>query len=416
MNAEILCFGTEILHGDIANTNAQYISKKLAEIGINVYYHSVVGDNHIRMEDAFRLAFSRADIVICTGGLGPTQDDITKEILARYHNVDMVYDEGSYNHVKSIYERLKREMPESNMRQAYFPKGSMIIQNINGTANGCIMDRDGKIGILMPGPPFEMIPMLENDVMPYLMKYSEGVILGKKYIVTGVGESTVEKILIDLIDNQTNPTIATFAGKGRVVVRVTAKAASAEAAKILIDPIEKEMIRRLSENIYPADSEDIEEYSARLLIDNKLSVAVAESCTGGLVASKLIRYPNVSSVFLEGFVTYSNKAKIERLGVKEETLRLYGAVSKQTAEEMARGAALRAGADVGVSTTGIAGPSGGTKDKPVGLVYIGVYYKGKTEIREINYPGQRNDVMERAAISALDLMNKTIRKEGSNND
>ncbi|MBN2285007.1 MAG: competence/damage-inducible protein A [Tissierellales bacterium] len=410
MNAEILCFGTEILHGDIANTNAQYISKQLAAIGINVYYHSVVGDNHVRMEEAFRLAFTRADLVICTGGLGPTQDDITKEILAKYYQVDMTFDEESFEHVKGIYKRLNREMPESNIRQAYFPRGSIVLHNPNGTANGCIFERKGKVAVLMPGPPFEMIPMLDSQVVPYLMKFSEGVIMGEKYIVTGVGESAVEAILIDLINNQTNPTIATFAGKGRVVVRVTAKAPSQEEAKALIHPIDQEIRIRLGNKVYPADTAGIEEYASQLLLTRQLTVAVAESCTGGLVASKLISFPGMSASFLEGFITYSNHAKAERLGVRLDILNHYGAVSPQTAEEMARGVAFAAKADVGLATTGIAGPSGATEGKPVGLVYIAVYYQGKTEVRELNYPGQRASVMERAAIAVLDLMNKIIAK------
>lgn len=410
MNAEVLCFGTEILHGDIANTNAQHISKKLAEIGINVFYHSVVGDNHNRMKEAFELAFSRADLVVCTGGLGPTQDDITKEILAAHNQVEMVYDEDSYNHVKSIYGRLKRVMPESNIRQAYFPKGSKILKNNNGTANGCLMDIDGKVAVLMPGPPREMYPMLEDQVIPYLMKYSDGVIFGKKFVVTGLGESTAETMIMDLIENQTNPTIATFAGKGRVVLRVTAKAPTKEEAEELIKPIEDEIMKRMGENVYANGSDNIAEHSAQLLLENNLTVAVAESCTGGEVSSRLIDFPGISSVFLEGFVTYSNEAKMRTLGVMEQTLIAHGAVSAETAEEMARGAALKTGADIGLSTTGIAGPSGGSEAKPVGLVYIGVYYKGKTEVRRLNYPGMRATVRERSANSVLDLMNRVIRK------
>lgn len=411
MNAEILCFGSELLHGDIANTNAQYLSKQLAQIGINVYYHSVVGDNHKRMEEAFKLAFGRTELVICTGGLGPTQDDITKEILAKYNNVDMVYDIESYNHVKNLYKSLTRKMPESNIRQAYFPKGSMILHNDYGTANGCIMDINGKIAVLLPGPPKEVIPMMENKVLPYLMKYSDGIIFGKKYIIMGVGESTVEKMVIDLIENQTNPTLATFAGNGRVVLRVTAKAASKEEAEKMIQPIEDEIKIRMGKNLYLSDVEDVAEYSAKLLIKNNLTVSTAESCTGGLVATKLINFPGISSVFSQGFITYSNKSKVEILGVNEETLNEFGAVSKETVEEMAKNVALKSGSDIGLATTGIAGPTGGSLDKPVGLIYVCVYFKGNIETLKLNYPGQREINRERAALSVLDLMNKMISKE-----
>lgn len=411
MNAEILCFGSEILHGDIVNSNAQYISKKMAEIGINVYYHSVVGDNHTRMEEAFRLAFERVDIVICTGGLGPTQDDITKEILAKYHHLKMVYDEDSFAHVKQIYQRLKKEMPESNIRQAYFPEGSIVLHNIFGTANGCLLEKNDKIAVLMPGPPKEVMPMFEELVIPYLMRYSDGVIVGRKYVVTGLGESTTEAMIIDLIDGQTNPTIATFAGNGRVILRVTAKAKDKSEAEALILPIEKEILHRLAGYIYKSETIDVGEHAAKMLLKHKLTIAVAESCTGGLVSAKLINYPGISESFRQGFIAYSNQSKIESLGVNEETILNYGAVSPQTAEEMAYGAALRSNTDIGLSTTGIAGPSGGTADKPVGLVYIAIYFKGKTTVKKINYPGNRDVIMERATLAVLDLMNKTINKE-----
>lgn len=411
MNAEVLCFGSEILHGDIVNSNAQYISKKMAEIGINVYYHSVVGDNHDRMAEAFRLAFERVDIVICTGGLGPTQDDITKEILAEYHHLNMVYDEDSYKHVQQIYQRLKKDMPESNVRQAYFPEGAIVLHNAFGTANGCLLEKDGKTAVLLPGPPKEVVPMFENHVIPYLMKFSEGVIVGKKYIVTGLGESTTEAMIIDLIENQTNPTIATFAGNGRVMVRVTAKAKNISEAEALIVPIERELLIRLAGNIYKSETMDVAEHAAKMLLKSKLTIAVAESCTGGMVSAKLISNPGISESYLQGFITYSNQSKIDTLGVKEETLEQFGAVSGQTAEEMAKGAALRAQADIGISTTGIAGPTGGSDDKPIGLVYVAIYFKGQITVKKINYPGSRDVIMERAALAILDLLNKTIDKK-----
>lgn len=408
MNAEILCIGTELLHGDIANTNGQYISKRLAEIGIDVHYHSVVGDNPIRMEKALKLAFSRADIVICTGGLGPTKDDITKDIAAKYFNLTMEFDEGSLQHVKNLYKRLGREMSENNLRQTYFPKGSKILPNKNGTANACIINIDKKIGILLPGPPREMQPLMKEEVIPYLMQFSKDVVVGKKIVVIGVGESKAETMIMDLIDNQSNPTIAPYAGKGKVVFRVTAKAESKNEALKLIKPIEDEMFKRFGKNAFLLDDSDIEETVSKMLLNKNLTIATAESCTGGLVASKLISYPGISKVFKEGFVTYSNEAKINTLGVKKETIDKYGAVSRQTAEEMAKRAAEKSGADIGVSTTGIAGPGGGTKEKPVGLVYICAYINGDVHVRKLNYPGHRNIIRERAAISVLDLVRRLV--------
>ncbi len=408
MKAEILCIGTELLHGDIVNTNAKNISLKLAELGIDVYYHSVVGDNPQRIKQAFELALNRVDIVITTGGLGPTQDDITKEIAAQHFKINMKYNEESYQHVKSIYKRLKKDMPENNMRQAYFPEGSIILENICGTANGCIVEKEGKIAILMPGPPVEMNTMLERNVLPYLKEKSDGVVVGEKIIVTGLGESTAETMIMDLIKAQTNPTIAPFAGRGRVVFRITAKAENKEKAKELIKPVREELLKRFGKNAYPIDETSIEKYVSQKLLENNLTIATAESCTGGLIASKLVDYPGISKVFKEGFVTYSNESKIKRLNVKEKTLEKYGAVSSETAEEMAKGAALAADTDIGLAVTGVAGPDGGTPEKPVGLVYIAIYYKGQSYVTETNYPGGRNIIRERSANYAFDFLKRRI--------
>lgn len=414
MNAEILCIGSELLHGDIVNTNARYISKKLAEIAIDVHYQTVVGDNSERIKKAFGICFSRADIVICTGGLGPTQDDITKEALAEYFGIEMVYDEGSYEHVRKMYMRFRRDFPQNNMRQAYFPKGSIILNNPNGTANGCIYrgkDSEGnnKIGILLPGPPREMEPLMDSEVIPYLKQFSSWVVYGEKLVVTNLGESAAEEMVLDIIKNQTNPTIATFASAGKVIFRITAKAENKDKCIELIKPVIEELIRRFGkDNAYVVESGNVEDKVAKLLLEKGLTVSVAESLTGGLVSSKLISYPGISKSFLEGFVTYSNDAKIRALNVNKETLEKYGAVSEETAKEMAYGAALVSGSDIGVSTTGIAGPDGGSNEKPVGLVYVCVYYAGNYEVKKIHATGTRDTVRERAAVTALDLVRRCI--------
>lgn len=429
MNCEILCIGTELLHGDIINSNAAYISKSLAKIGIDVHYHSVVGDNPKRMKDAFDLAFSRADVVICTGGLGPTKDDITKEILAEYFNLPMEFDEKSLAHLKMTYGRFRKEMPENNLRQTYFPKGSIILTNNNGTANACIVDTltnqnsfegndikscnenfdfNGKIGILLPGPPREMMPLMDEQVIPYLSKYSHEVVVGYKVAVMSVGESMAETMIMDLIDNQTNPTIAPYAGDGKMVFRVTAKAESKEKADELIKPVIDELLRRFGVNAFVLETEKIEDMTFKKLTESNLTIATAESCTGGLIASKLVSYSGISKVFKEGFITYSNEAKIRTLGVKKETIDEFSEVSEEVVKEMAEGACKITGADIGVATTGIAGPSGGTDDKPVGLVYTCVYYKGTYTVLKNIYTGNRDGVRERASINAIELVRKSI--------
>lgn len=415
MNAEILCVGTELLHGDIVNTNAQYISKKLAEIAIDVHYQSVVGDNPNRIKQCFGVAFSRADIVVCTGGLGPTQDDITKNVLAEYFGVEMVYDEGSYQHVKEMYSRFRKDIPKNNMRQAYFPEGSVILNNPNGTANACIMKGEiegkSKIGILLPGPPKEMEPLMDKEVIPYLHQFSNQVVYGEKLVVVNIGESAAEEMIMDIIEKQTNPTIAPYASAGKVIFRITAKADSKEKCIEMIEPVKQELINRFGkENAYVAETGKVEDKTAELLLEKNITIAVAESLTGGMVASRLISYPGISEVFLEGFVTYSNEAKMNTLNVKRETLEKYGAVSEETAKEMAYGAAQAAGTDIGISTTGIAGPDGGSEEKPVGLAYVCVYYKGKFNVNKILATGSREIIRDRAATSALDLVRSTIEK------
>lgn len=415
MNTEILCVGTELLHGDIVNTNAQYISKKLAEIAIDVHYQSVVGDNPARIKQCFGVAFSRADIVVCTGGLGPTQDDITKDVLAEYFGVEMEYDEKSYQHVKEMYSRFTNHIPTNNMRQTYFPKGSIILDNPNGTANACIMkgtiEGKSKIGILLPGPPKEMGPLVDKEVIPYLKQFSNQVVYGEKLVVVNIGESAAEEMILDLIEKQTNPTIAPYASAGKVIFRITAKAESKEKCIEMIEPVKKELINRFGkENAYVTNSGMVEDKTAELLIEKNLTIAVAESLTGGMVASRLINYPGISKSFMEGFVTYSNEAKMNTLHVNRDTLDRYGAVSEETAKEMAYGAAKVAGTDIGVSTTGIAGPDGGTEEKPVGLAYVCVYYNGKFSINKILATGSREIIRDRAATSALDLVRSSIEK------
>jgi len=360
MKAEIISVGTELLLGDIVNTNAQYLSKRLAEMGIFVYHQTVVGDNPQRIKDAFASAFARCDMVITTGGLGPTKDDLTKEMAAEYFNQSLVLHEESLKHIKEYFAKINKEMSESNKKQAFFPVGAVVFKNDMGTAPGCALEHDNKIIILLPGPPREMKPMFENEVVPYLCRFREGVLVSKVLRMTGIGESTMAEQLDDIIKSQTNPTVAPYAKENDVTVRITARANDTSEAEKLILPVEKAIKERLGEHIYGEGDTSLEEVVVKLLKARNLTVALAESCTGGLISAKLVNCPGVSGVFKEGAVTYSNESKIKRLYIQEESLKEFGAVSEKVAAEMARGIAVSAGTDIGLSTTGVAGPAGGT--------------------------------------------------------
>jgi nicotinamide-nucleotide amidase len=408
MKAEILAVGTEILLGDIVNTNTQYIAKRLSDLGINVYHQSVVGDNEERLSKAYELAFERADMVITTGGLGPTKDDLTKEIGAKYFGKELILHEKSLNHIKEFLSKSGKTMVQNNIKQAYIPKDSIVLPNPNGTAPGCIIEENNKILIMLPGPPKEMIPMFENYVVPYLQKFSEGVLLSKVLRVAGLGESAMAEMVDDIIEKSKNPTVAPYAKDFEAILRITAKAKTEEEAYELIAPVEKEIRERLKDNIYGEGETTLENVVGKMLIEKNLTIATAESCTGGLLAGTLINYPGISSVFIEGAITYSNEAKMKRLKVKEETLEKYGAVSEETAREMAEGIAKAAGTNIGVSVTGIAGPSGGTAEKPVGLVYVGLYINGNIKTKKLNLSGDRQKIRNSTVINTLDWIRREL--------
>ena len=401
MKAEIITVGTEILLGDILNTNCRYLSRELAAMGIEMYYQITVGDNEERLLKTLEESLNRSDIVICTGGLGPTEDDMTKEVCAKYFGYELELHKPSLDAMLERFKHMNRVPTKNNEKQAYFPKEAYILKNDNGTAPGCIMEKEGKMIVVLPGPPKEMEPMFENYVKPYLSKLTDDVIESEVLRIIGVGESKVENDILDIIDSQTNPTIATYAKGYECTLRITAKAKSVEEAKELIKPMSDEMKRRFGQSLYAVGETSIEEVVAKMLVENNLKIAVAESCTGGMVSASLINYPGISSVFMEGCVTYSNEAKMKSLGVKKETLDIYGAVSAECAKEMASGVAARYNTNVGIATTGIAGPGGGTDEKPVGLVYFGIYINGKVITKKYVFNGDRQGVRERATRTIL---------------
>lgn len=410
MVVELVSVGTELLLGNIVNTNARYLSEKCAMLGLNVYYQTTVGDNEERLSEVIKTALNRSDIVILNGGLGPTEDDLTKETCARVMGLPLVKDAHTEERLKEYYrERKKEDLPESNWKQAVIPEGAVVFDNENGTAPGLVVEQDGKTVILVPGPPNELYPMMENQICPYLQKKNEDVILSQMVKICGFGESKVEEMILDLIDKQTNPTLATYAKQGEVHLRVTARAASEEEARKLLKPMVKEIKKRFGEAVYTTDEkETLTDVVVKLLKKHELTVTTAESCTGGLLAGTLVGVPGVSEVFREGFVTYSNKTKRKLLDVSKSTLKKYGAVSAQTAKEMAKGGVFATDSDICVAITGLAGPDGATPEKPIGLVYIACYMNDKVHVEEFRFKGDRQKIRERSVVQALDVLRRSI--------
>ncbi|HOM01462.1 MAG TPA: competence/damage-inducible protein A [Acetivibrio sp.] len=410
MNAEILAVGTELLMGQIANTNAQYISKKLNDIGVNVYYHSVVGDNPARLKDSLLAALKRCDLVVMTGGLGPTQDDLTKETVSEVLGKKLVLHEESLQRIKAFFDRINRKMTDNNVKQAYLPEGCIVVENNNGTAPGCIIENNGKIVVMLPGPPSEMIPMLDDTVVPYLKEKSGYRIVSKYLRVFGIGESQLEEMIMDLIDKQDRVTIATYAKDGQVTIRLTVKSMTEEEGIGEILPLQNEIASRLKDALYSTEDEELEYVASKMLLSSNITIATAESCTGGLISARLTDMPGISKVFKRGIVSYSNESKMENLGVRRETLERYGAVSSETATEMAEGVRKIASTDIGLAVTGIAGPDGGTDEKPVGLVYIAIAHDSGTYTRELRLAGNRNRIRNMTVLNAFDMIRKYVMK------
>lgn len=372
MNCTLISVGTELLLGDIVNTNAKYLSQRLASLGVGVMFQYTVGDNEQRLKTVLSEALSKSDIVIATGGLGPTPDDITKEVCADFFGMPLETDEKSLENIKSYFINKKNTaMPVSNEKQALLPKGSTILENKNGTAPGCIMEKNGKFIVVLPGPPDEMKAMFEDSVVPFIRRFTTGVIKSCSVRTFGIGESAMANLVDDLLSLQ-NPTVAPYAKTGESLLRVTAKAESEEEAQKMITPLVDEIKSRLGELVYGVDVGSIEEATVSLLKAKGLTVATAESCTAGLISKRITDISGASQVFGCTVVSYSNEIKQKLLGVDEEKLKKYGAVSPIVAAQMALGVKKISGADLAVAVTGIAGPESDKTDKPVGLIYIAV--------------------------------------------
>ena len=392
-SAEILCVGTELLLGDIVNTNAAFLSNRLADLGINVYRHTAVGDNPQRLQRALALAIEENDLVITSGGLGPTYDDLTKETVADFFGRKMYLHEESLERIKSYFSRTGRVMTDNNKKQAMMPEGATVFTNNYGTAPALALfdEEKNKTVIMLPGPPNELIPIFNEEIEPYLHGRRKDVLVSHNVNIFGMGESSVETALAGLMERAHNPTVAPYCKEGEVRLRVTAKANDKqEADKMCEAMIENIFATDVGRYIYGVDADTLEKAVVNYLRENKLTLCSAESCTGGFIAKRLTDVSGASEVFLGGCVTYTNEVKTKLVGVNPKTLEKYGAVSKETAAEMARGARLAIGADIGVSTTGIAGPGGGTPETPVGTVFVGISTKNGEYVKKLSLSSMKS--------------------------
>lgn len=406
MRAEILSVGTEILLGDIVNTNAQFLARQLAELGFSVYYQTVVGDNPARLTEVVEQAKQRSEVLLLTGGLGPTDDDLTKQTVAKVFGDTLVLDETELDSIRCFFAKRGMPMGENNAKQAMMPQNGKKLPNPNGTAPGAMFQQNGKTAFLMPGPPNEMKPMFLNEIRPYLLQMQDATIHSITLRVFGVGESDLENRLHPLLEGE-NPTAALYAKTGEVHIRVTACAKTGQEAEKMCEGLAAQVQAELGNLVYSTNGDNLETTVVQTLTRQGQTLATAESCTGGLVSKRITDVPGASAVFTFGACTYSNEMKQKLLGVKAQTLAAHGAVSSQTAAEMAFGIAAFAGADYGVGITGIAGPDGGTPTHPVGLVYVGACHNGRVAIKKLQVGGRgRQLVRVHAAQHALDMVRR----------
>lgn len=406
---EIISVGTELLLGSIVNLDAQLLSRRLNELGLNVCFHTVVGDNPGRLEGAVKTAKERANVIVTTGGLGPTCDDLTKQTLAAVFGRELIFHPDIAEELREWFARRGREMPENNLQQARLPDGCTIFHNACGTAPGCAFESGGVHVLMLPGPPSECMDMFEKQAVPYLAALSEGTIVSRTLKIFGMGESAVEALLAQQMNTMTNPTLAPYAKEGECELRITAKGSSEESARAMIVPVEEQLRALLGDVVYGADVSGLEQVVVGLLKEQGLTVGTAESCTGGLLAKRLTDVAGSSAVFRGGIVSYCNEVKAAQLGVPEELLEKYSAVSAETAEAMARGCAERLNCDLAMATTGVAGPGADDQGNPAGLVYIALYARGEVTVRTMMLPDATRDrVRVTACHNALDLARRYL--------
>ena len=407
---EILSVGTELLLGNIANTDAQILSKELSALGLNVYYHTVVGDNPGRAREAVAIAKKRADIIITTGGLGPTCDDLTKNVLAEAFGKKLVFDPESAERIRSYFTRTGRPMTENNLQQAMLPEGCTILTNDWGTAPGCAFFADGVHVIMLPGPPSECGPMFRFRAVPYLRALSEGVIASHTIKLFGIGESTMEAQLREQMNAMHNPTLAPYAKEGECELRVTAKAATDEEAQALLRPTVEQIKALFGSKVYGVDVSCMEEVVEALLKEKGLTIGTAESCTGGLMAKRLTDLPGASRIFRGGIVSYTNEVKADVLGVPQALLDQYGAVSAPVAQAMAEGARRALGCDIALSSTGVAGPDRDDRGNEVGTMFVAIATPEGSHVRPLHLGSRpvRERLRIQTALHAFDLARRYL--------
>lgn len=406
--AEIIAVGTEILLGEITNTDAQDVARALSELGINAYYQTVVGDNPDRLYDVIMKAKSRADIVITTGGLGPTFDDLTKQVSARAFGKELILDENELARIEGYFKSRGRVMTENNARQAYLPEGCTVFVNDWGTAPGCAMEDDGKILIMLPGPPRECRPMIKYRMVPYLKKLSDAHLVSHNIKIYGMGESEVESCVRDFAETMENPTVAPYAKDGECLLRVTGRAKTEEEAEKMTKPVIKKICEILGDVVYGVDVSSLHEAAYLALCEKGISLSTAESCTGGLVSKLITDISGASKVFAGGICAYTNEIKIKELGVSPELFEKHGAVSEECARALSVGACEKFGTDAGIGVTGFADPETGDEKNPGGTVYVAVTVKGKTVASKIYQPQSRDLARSRAAQEAFDILRREV--------
>lgn len=408
MQAEIVSVGTELLLGDIVNTNAQYLAQQLAQLGFSVFYQTTVGDNPARLHEVVRQAKQRSDVLLFTGGLGPTDDDLTKQTVAEAFGDELVLDAEEQAAIEGFFAARGLAMTPNNMKQAMVPKQGAKLKNSNGTAPGVVFRQEGKIAILLPGPPREMRPMFDEQVYPLLAAMQDAVIASHTLRVFGVGESALEDMVRPMLEGS-NPTAALYAKTGEVHVRITARAATMAEAAAMCEEHAARLRKVLGPLIYSENGDDLETVCVQLLAQQQKQLATAESCTGGMLSERITSVPGASEVFGFGLCSYANNIKQQVLGVHAETLASHGAVSPQTAAEMAFGAMRVAGADIGIGITGIAGPGGGTQQKPVGLVYVAAAQGAKAMVKQLHLGGRGREIVRLMATQhALDMVRRLL--------